>query len=100
MAVPSLNPVKSQHPRQISTPQTLTKKPEVKKVEENEKRLPMEYLLSCLTIFVIVAGVIHTILKRHRLQRITSNGGLRRGFRRGESLVEDEDDLLISQMYT
>lgn len=60
----------------------------------------MEYLLTVLIIFVILAGIIHTILKNRRLKRLTAGGGLRRGFRKGESLVEDEDDLLISQMYT
>lgn len=55
----------------------------------------MKYIFGGLSIFVFVAFIVHVALKRRRFLNDSS-----RGFRRGESLVEDEDDLLISQMYT
>jgi len=67
------------------------------KAASAEKRVPMEHMLAGLTVFVIIAGLVHWILKARRRRRAPPGV---RGFRKGESLIEDEDDLLISQMYT
>ncbi|KAI3413979.1 hypothetical protein GPALN_011449 [Globodera pallida] len=68
-----------------------------------EKRVPLELLLMGAAAFVLVAALVHAVMKATRRRRLAARGSAgaaaRRGFRKGESLVEDEDDLLISQMY-
>uniref|UniRef100_A0A915EFS5 Uncharacterized protein n=1 Tax=Ditylenchus dipsaci TaxID=166011 RepID=A0A915EFS5_9BILA len=88
-------PPATNKPSIVST--TTTSKAVSKPVDNPNSKLRMEYLLLVLAFFVVFAGIIHTILKK-RKKRFSSSGI--RGFRKGESLVEDEDDLLISQMYT
>lgn len=66
-----------------------------KVTSEAKDHLQMEYIFGGLSIFVFVAFIVHVVLKRRR----RFNDSVR-SFRRGESLVEDEDDLLISQIYT
>lgn len=51
--------------------------------------------LIILALVVALSAIVYFFLKKRR-KRV--NFGVR-GFRRGESLVEEEDDLLISQMY-
>uniref|UniRef100_A0A914GW33 Uncharacterized protein n=1 Tax=Globodera rostochiensis TaxID=31243 RepID=A0A914GW33_GLORO len=68
-----------------------------------DKRVPLELLLVGAAAFVLVAALVHAVMKATRRRRMAARGSAgaatRRGFRKGESLVEDEDDLLISQMY-
>lgn len=54
----------------------------------------MKYVFGGLIILLFITFIIYFVLK----QKKKSNDTVR-GFRKGESLVEDEDDLLISQMY-
>ena len=62
----------------------------------SDGRWLLEYLVAGMLLVIVVAGAFHVILKRRRRTGIKGF----RGFRGGESLVEDEDDLLISQMYS
>ena len=62
----------------------------------------MELLLVGASAFVIVAVVVHWGMKVKRQRRGggAGRGAAVRGFRKGESLIDDEDDLLISQAYS
>jgi len=95
LAQPAPAPSPPSHPNgpatKAPTPAATEK---VKTPPSEETRLPMERMLGVLTVFVIVAGAIHMLMKRRKRMNATA-----RGFRKGESLVEDEDDLLISQIY-
>lgn len=60
---------------------------------------PMQFLLIGASAFVIVAIVVHVAVKVKRRKKNMGRGIGVRGFRNGESLIDDEDDLLISQAY-
>lgn len=63
----------------------------------------MEFLLLGASAFVIVAVIVHIVMKLKRRRGCMGGrgGGVAvRGFRKGESLIDDEDDLLISQAYS
>ncbi|KAL3089954.1 hypothetical protein niasHS_006406 [Heterodera schachtii] len=70
-----------------------------------DKRVPLELLLAGAAAFVLVSALVHAVMKATRRRRLAARGGAaganRRGagFRKGESLVDEEDDLLIAQMY-
>lgn len=65
-----------------------------------QRQLPMRLLLIGASAFVIVAVVVHVWLKVHRRRKCAGRGVALRGYRKGESLIDDEDDLLISQAYS
>lgn len=56
--------------------------------------VPIEYLLIGLGLGIVVAGFLHCIIRRKRTKAIS------RHIRKGEAIDDDEDDLLISQMYS
>jgi hypothetical protein len=56
--------------------------------------LPLKFVFAGAAAFILVAGLAHVFVKRRNLQATVRN------YRKGQSLVDDEDDLLISQMYS
>lgn len=55
--------------------------------------IPIEYLLFGLGFGITFAGLLHCLIRRKRAP-------VRNRFRKGDAMDEDEDDLLISQMYS
>uniref|UniRef100_A0AC35F2X1 Transmembrane protein n=1 Tax=Panagrolaimus sp. PS1159 TaxID=55785 RepID=A0AC35F2X1_9BILA len=56
--------------------------------------LPLKLVFAGAAAFILVAGLTHVFVKRRQLQTTVRN------YRKGQSMVDDEDDLLISQMYS
>uniref|UniRef100_A0AC34GX67 Uncharacterized protein n=1 Tax=Panagrolaimus sp. ES5 TaxID=591445 RepID=A0AC34GX67_9BILA len=56
--------------------------------------LPLKLVFAGAAAFILVAGLAHVFVKRRNVQTTVRN------YRKGHSTVDDEDDLLISQMYS
>ena len=56
--------------------------------------LPLKLVFAGAAAFILVAGLAHVFVKRRQLQASV------RSYRKGDRLIDDEDDLLISQMYS
>ena len=93
MAHPPVPPATSASTHPSAPPVTVKPQPSAE-----GQRPPLRELFGALTVFVLAAGLIHMLLKRRRRQQQRLGASVR-GFRKGESLVDDEDDLLISQNY-
>ncbi|KAH7696432.1 Low-density lipoprotein receptor domain class A containing protein [Aphelenchoides avenae] len=64
-------------------------------VSSHSSSLTSPQFIGVVLSVAIVGGLVYILMRRRKQKR--SNAV--RGFRKGESLVDDEDDLLISQMY-
>jgi hypothetical protein len=83
-----------------SSPSASSINPPISATTANDERhLPMEPLLIGASAFVIIAVAVHIVLKVKRRKNTRRNISVR-SFRKGESLIDDEDDLLISQAYS
>uniref|UniRef100_A0A7E4V3S5 Low-density lipoprotein receptor domain class A n=1 Tax=Panagrellus redivivus TaxID=6233 RepID=A0A7E4V3S5_PANRE len=92
------HPVKHPAPAATTKPPASTNAttiPVPSKPESESLLLPLKFVLGGAAALILVAGLVNFIVKRR--QALRSNI---RNYRKGQSLVDDEDDLLISQMYS
>ncbi|KAE9550326.1 hypothetical protein FO519_006458 [Halicephalobus sp. NKZ332] len=83
------------NPRLPSTGSS-TSKPSTTTIPKSESGIhPLKLIFAGAGAFIIVVGVAHFLMKKRQQLR-----GAVRNYRKGQSLVDDEDDLLINQMYS